>query len=71
VRKLLSHLTMEAMGAGVSFNSFVVCPGLNGEVVQNRQDTNAGFHMITSAYECDDSLYLGSVIQHSVARYPL
>jgi sugar lactone lactonase YvrE len=71
LRKLLSHLPMEALGAAVTPYSFVIGLGLNGEVVQNLQDTNAGFHMITSANECDGSLYLGSVIEHSLARYPL
>jgi hypothetical protein len=71
VRKLLSHLPMESLGAGVSPYSFVVGLGVNGEVVQNLRDTNAGFQMITSANECDGSLYLGSVTQHSLARYPL
>ena len=71
VRKLLSHLPAESLGAGVTPYSFVVGLGLDGEVVQNLQDTNAGYHMITSANECDGSLYLGSVIMSAVARYPL
>jgi len=71
VRKLLSHLPAESLRAGVTPYSFVVGLGLNGEVVRNLQDTNAGFHMITSANECDGSLYLGSVLMPAVARYPL
>jgi hypothetical protein len=45
--------------------------GLDGEVVQNLQDYNAGYNMITSANECDGSLYLGSINMSAVARYPL
>ncbi len=71
VRKLLSHLPMEALGAGVTPYSLVVGLGLDGEVMQNLQDTKAGFHMITSANECDGSLYLGSVLMPALARYPL
>jgi len=71
VRKLLSHLPVESLGAGVTPYSFVVGLDLNGEVVQNLQDINAGFHMITSANECDGSLYLGSVTMPAVGRYPL
>jgi len=71
VRKLLSHLPSEFLGAGVTPYSFVVGLDLNGEVIQNLQDINAGFHMITSANECDGSLYLGSVIMPAVGRYPL
>ena len=45
--------------------------GLNGEVKHNLQDTAAGFNNITSANECDDALYLGSLTMAAVARYPL
>lgn len=71
VRKLLSHLPMTILQRSASPYSFVVGLDLNGEVVQNLQDSNAGFKMITSANECDGSLYLGSVIMPAAARYPL
>ncbi len=71
VRKLLSHLPAASLAAGVNPYSFVVGLNLNGEVVQNLQDVDAGFHMITSANECGGSLYLGSVMMRAVGRYPL
>lgn len=45
--------------------------GLNAEVVHNLQDTAAAYSSITSANECDGSLFLGSLTMPAVARYPL
>ena len=45
--------------------------GLNAEVVHNLQDTAAAHSSITSANECDGSLFLGSLTMPAVARYPL
>jgi sugar lactone lactonase YvrE len=71
LRKLLSHLPVESLGAGATPYSLVIGLNLNGEVIQNLQDIDAGFHMITSANECDGKLYLGSVMMSAVGRYPL
>ena len=71
LRKLLSRLPVETLTADIPRYSFVIGLGLNGEVKHNLQDTAAGFNNITSANECDDALYLGSLTMPAVARYPL
>ena len=71
LRKAISHLPLETLQAGARPYSFVLGLGLDGAVVQNLQDTNAGYSMITSANECDGSLYLGSLSMPAVGRYPL
>lgn len=71
VRKLLSHLPQDVLAAGVAPYAFVVALGLDGQVKDNRQNTGDGYNMITSANECNGSLYLGSVTQHALARVQL
>jgi sugar lactone lactonase YvrE len=71
LRKVISHLPMATLQAGASPYSFVLGFGLQGEVVENLQDANAGYSMITSANECEGSLYLGSISMPAVGRYPL
>jgi sugar lactone lactonase YvrE len=71
VRKLLSHLPPDVLAAGVSPYAFVVALGLDGKVKDNRQSTGEGYTMITSANECNGSLYLGSVTQSALGRVPL
>lgn len=71
VRKLISHLPQEVMAQAVAPYAFVVGLGLDGEVKANLQNSGEGFNMITSANECNGSLYLGSVTQPSLARFPL
>jgi sugar lactone lactonase YvrE len=71
VRKLLSHLPQHVLAAGVAPYAFVVALGLDGEVKDNRQNSGEGYNMITSANECNGSLYLGSVTQSALARVPL
>lgn len=71
VRKLLSRLPMQTLQDIAVPYSFVLGLGLDGEVKHNLQDTRAGFNNITSATECDGSLYLGSLTLPAVGRYPL
>lgn len=71
LRKLLSRLPIETLSADIPRYSFVIGLGLDGKVKHNLQDTAAGFNNITSANECDGSLYLGSLSMPAVARYPL
>jgi len=71
LRKLLSRLPLETLASDVPRYSFVVGLGLEGNVKYNLQDTAAGFNNITSANECEGSLFLGSLSMPAVARYPL
>jgi len=71
LRRMLSHLPQEVLAAGVAPYAFVVGLGLDGRVTHNLQDPGAGFAFITSANECNGSLYLGSVTEPSLARFPL
>ena len=71
LRKVIAHLPIKTLQAAASPYSFVLGLGLDGEVVQNLQDSNASYSMITSANECNGSLYLGSIHMPAVGRYPL
>jgi sugar lactone lactonase YvrE len=71
LRKVISRLPYELMQSGLTPISFVMGFNLHGEVVQDLQDNNASYHAITSANECDGSLYLGSIPMDAVGRYPL
>ncbi len=44
---------------------------LEGKVKYNLQDSDARFHTITSAFQIDDTLYLGSAAMKSVGRLSL
>ncbi len=70
VRKVLSLLPMEVLHAGTAGYSFVVGLGLDGSVRHNLQDEDAGFSKITSANECGEHIYLGSLTMPAVGRYP-
>jgi hypothetical protein len=71
LRKILSRLPQGILASSQERYSFVVGLGLDGRVKHNLQDTGRGFTDITSASECDGSLYLGSLSIPAVARYPL
>lgn len=71
LRKILSRLPREMLLANAKPYSFVVGLDLEGAVRHNLQDSSAGFNNITSANECDGSLYLGSLTMPAVGRYPL
>lgn len=71
VRKLLSRLPYAALADGGGKFTMVIGLSLDGQVKHNLQDTGAGFHMITSANECEGALYLGSLAMKAIGRYPL
>lgn len=69
LRKVISHLPQRVLAEGVEPYAFVVGLGLDGMVKANLQGEGGNFSMITSANECNGSLYLGSVTETSLARY--
>ena len=71
VRKLVSHFPEDVLRGISKPYPFVVGLGLDGEVKRNLQNTGEGYNMITSATECNGSLYLGSLSLPALARYPL
>ncbi len=71
LRRLISLLPISALSAFSGSYSFVVGLDLQGGVVANLQDEAVGFANITSAIQCGQSLYLGSLTMPGIARYPL
>lgn len=71
IRKLLSVLPGPLMTAVVKPTSFVIGVGLDGKVRENLQDPEFGYHYITSATPCGNTLWLGSLAMRSVGKLSL
>jgi sugar lactone lactonase YvrE len=71
LRRAVALLPREVRAANSGSYSFVVGLGPDGRVTANLQDSGIGFSNITSAVECGDELYLGSITMPSLARYRL
>ena len=71
LRKLVSRLPINMLEDIAPPSSFVVGLDLQGEVSENLQSADGAISNITSATECQGHLYIGSLSESSLARYPL
>ena len=71
LRRLMSLLPLSVLNAFSGSYTFVVALDLQGNVVANLQDEAIGYPNITSAIQCGDSLYIGSLTEPAIARYAL
>jgi sugar lactone lactonase YvrE len=55
----------------IGSGAFVIANDLDGNVVHNLQDPERRYVTSTGVLEHDGSLYIGSVVEHSVAKIPI
>ena len=71
LRGIISVLPSSLLAVAADVSSFVIGVNLDGKITTNLQDPALGYNYITSATPCGDTLWLGSLHMHSVAKLPV